>query len=149
MFSAIAQLVTNKRRLITEYALLGCVVAIGGLAFSMWLSRGELRTELKETRDSAAQTTQRLLVVEEGYELNKQALETLKKLRNVDNRSLLDLHEKYRDITSRSEKVEQQLRHLGQSNEDVKKFFNTSLNRALVCVLEPTQCGTDSISPKD
>lgn len=146
MLSAITQLVTSKRRLITEYALLGCVVAIGGLAFSMYLSRAELRAQLNEARGEVAATSQRLMVVEQGYELNRQALGTLQRMRNVDNRAMLDLHEKYRDIALRSTKVESELHQLGKSNEDVKKFFNTRLNRSLVCVLEPSQCGADSIS---
>lgn len=149
MFQAISQFVTDKRRLITEYLLLGCVVAIGGLAFSMYLSRVDLRNQLSEAKDEVAATSQRLVIVEDGYETTKQALSTLQMLRDVDNKATMDLYEKYREITLRGEKVEANLQELGKHNEDVKQFFNTRINRALVCVLEPTQCGKDSILKKD
>lgn len=145
MIQQALQFLTDKRRLITEYALLGCVVAIGGLAFSMWISRAELRTELVNTKGELKVQGERMALAEQAYETNREALEALKNFRDIDQKTFAQLQAVLTTIQARNAVVDKQLDQLKANNEDVKAFFNTRLNRALICVLEPQQCGKDEL----
>lgn len=145
MIQQALQFLTDKRRLITEYALLGCVVAIGGLAFSMWISRAELRTELATTKDELKIQGERMALAEQAYDTNRKAVEALQSLRDLDQKTFASLQHALNLIKDRNAVVDKQLDQLKAQNEDVKAFFNTRLNRALICVLEPEQCGKDDI----
>lgn len=145
MITQALQFLTDKRRLITEYALLGCVVAIGGLAFSMWISRSELRTELASTKADLKTQGERVYLAEQAYETNRQAVAALHDLRNLDQQTFADMQKVLGVIQARNAVVDEQLNQLKGQNEEVKAFFNLRLNRALVCVLEPQQCGNDEL----
>jgi len=145
MIQQALQFLTDKRRLITEYALLGCVVMIGGLAFSMWISRAELRTELANTKGELKLQGERMLLAEQAYDTNRKAVEALKSLRDLDQEAFASLQYTLGLIQARNAVVDKQLDQLKAQNDEVKVFFSTQLNRALICVLEPEQCGKDDI----
>ena len=42
----------TKRRLLTEYLLLGLLVSVAGLAFSFWMTRKEVKDDLLKDRKS-------------------------------------------------------------------------------------------------
>jgi ribulose 1,5-bisphosphate synthetase/thiazole synthase len=140
------QFVTDKRRLITEYALLGCVVAIGGLAFSMWISRSEIRTELANTKVELEAQKERVMVTEQAYQTNREAVTALQNLRKLDDVTFAELHQSLARIQASNTLVDKQLQLMKVQNEEVKVFFRTSLNTALICVLEPQQCGHKDVS---
>lgn len=145
MIQQALQFLTDKRRLITEYVLLGCVVTIGGLAFSMWISRAELRTELANTKGELVAQTQRVSVVEQAYDTNRQAIEKLQGLRDLDAETFKNLQKTLDGIQSRNSAFDKQLELLKVQNEEAKAFFAMRLNRAVICVLEPQQCGKDDL----
>lgn len=145
MFEKALQFVTDKRRLITEYALLGCVVAIGGLAFSMWISRSEIRTELADTKIELEAQNRRVMLSEEAYKTNREAVTALQGLRKLDDITFAELHAALGRIQASNAVVDKQLQLMKVQNEEVRTFFSVSLNRALVCVLEPQQCGKDEL----
>lgn len=146
MIKQALQFVTDKRRLITEYALLGCVVAIGGLAFSMWISRAEMRTELADTKIELEAQKERVMFAVQAYETNRKAVTDLQNLRKNDDVTFAELHAQLGRIQASNAVVDKQLQLMKVQNEEVKVFFRTSLNSALVCVLEPQQCGNKDVS---
>lgn len=145
MIQQALQFLTDKRRLITEYALLGCVVMIGGLAFSMWISRAELRTELANTKTQLEAQGARMALAESAYDTNRQAVEALQNLRDLDQQAFTSMQHTLGLIQARNAVVDKQLDQLKAQNHEVKVFFSTQLNRALICVLEPQQCGKDDL----
>lgn len=143
MFSAAFQFLRNKQSLIANYVLLGLVLAVGGLALSFFVSRAELRTELRNSQDYAEQLSKRLTLTEAAYEMTQKSLETLTMLRKDDAKHVLYLQDKVNALDTRSHNIRQQLSSLKVTNEKVQELYRIRIDRALICVLEPTQCGTD------
>lgn len=147
MITSIILWLQTKRRLLTEYALLACFVSLGGLAFSLWVSRMELQTDLKQTREDLQGVQLRLSLSEAAVDMHEDTLNRLSLLRQLDTKSIEELYLKFGTISSNRAKLETTIRNLEKTDNDVQKYLDTDVPPILGCVLEPSTCtqasGTD------
>lgn len=142
MITFITQWFQGKRRLLTEYALLACLVSLGGLAFSLWVSRMELRNDLQATKTDLEGVRVRLTLTEASNAARDEAFDKLSLMRQIDSSSIEELFLKFGTISSNRQQLETTIQQLEKTDDSVQKYLDADVPDVLGCVLEPTTCPT-------
>lgn len=123
--------VLDKGRLVLEYALLGTVVTLAGVTFTLWVQKGQISEKL-----SATET--RVGGLEQSVTTQSETITNLKELRQKDNQALAGLMQDYQMLSQNDSSVRNRLRALEQSNEVVRKYLESPIPPELLCVLDGT-----------
>lgn len=130
----------NKKRLFIEYLLVAMFVSIGGLAFTLWLTKKELKGDLAATTEQLEGVKGRLTTVEYANSQLEQTATNLRELRVRDNEALQGLLTEFEDLSTKNRTVRTRLTELEKTNEAVRDLRNQPIPPELSCVLEPRSC---------
>lgn len=135
-----ASWILHKKRLLIEYLLLGFSIAIGGLAFSLWLTRAEVRQELATVSTELAVVNGRVGIIEMQNAQLKTAADKLRLMREEDSRAMNALLKELETLSKQDLEVREKLHELETTNEAVRDLRKRPIPPELNCVLEPTTC---------
>ncbi len=130
--------VTGNFRLVIEYILIGLIVAMAGVLFTLWLQKGTIELNLEKTKNSLSTVQERLDVVEDANSKNNQTIEQLKQLRIRDNKALQELVQNFQELSDINLAVKNKLRELEATNEVVRKYLNAPIPDSLRGLLNGT-----------
>lgn len=130
----------NKKRLFIEYVLLACVVAIGGLALGLWLTKKELKSDLSDKQTQLDSVKGQVVGLKLTNDIQAQTITGLKNARQTDSETLAALFLELERVSKGDKSVRERLAKLEQSNEAVRNFRNMPVPPELGCLLEPRAC---------
>jgi len=133
--SIVKDLVLNKTRLFIEYLLIGFVVSLAGVTLTLWLQKNVIEEKLEVQNTKVTQ-------LEIKTSTQDQTIIDLKDLRSRDAMAIDGLVGDFRILASNNKSVNDKLRKLEQTNEEVRRYMRDPLPAALKCVLNNT-CQAD------
>jgi septal ring factor EnvC (AmiA/AmiB activator) len=136
--SSIKTFLLTKTRLVIEYFLIGFVITLAGVTFTLWLKNKTLTTNLEITRSNITQLTSAL-------ETQDKTINDLKELRTRDANAIDGLVNDYRSIAQSNKEVNDRLANLEKTNEEVRRYMRDPLPAAIKCVLNNTCKDSDKV----
>ncbi len=133
--SIVKDLVLNKTRLLIEYVLIGSVISLAGITFTLWLQKNKISEDLTNTQRAVTQ-------LEGKTSIQDQTILNLKDMRSRDATAIDGLINDYKTLAQNNKQANDKLRKLEQTNEEVRKYMRDPLPAALKCLLNNT-CKTD------
>lgn len=133
--SIVKDLALNKTRLFIEYLLIGFVVSLAGATLTLWLQKNTIEENLTKTQKAVTE-------LEVKTTTQDQTIIDLKDLRSRDAVAIDGLITDYKTLASNSKSVNDKLKKLEQTNEEVRRYMRDPLPAALKCVLNNT-CQAD------
>lgn len=134
--SIVKDLVLNKTRLFIEYLLIGFVISLAGVTFTLWLQKNNIEKKLENQITKVTQ-------LEIKTSTQDQTISDLKEMRTRDAVAIDGLVNDYKTLATNSKQANDKLRKLEQTNEEVRKYMRDPLPAALKCLLNNT-CKTDN-----
>lgn len=133
--------VTDKKRLVLEYLLIAAVITIGGAAFGLWLKTKAVENDLLQTQVTLESAKSRLTAIEFTNEQQAGTIATLRDLRNKDAFAMQGLMSDYKRLSARDKYFRDQLKHLENTNAEVRSYLDTPIPSDLACLLN--DCNKD------
>lgn len=133
--------VKSKSRLVIEYVLIGLLITIAGLTFTMWLAKERTETKLERAEADVAVLQSKVSEVERINNDQARTIEQLQELRVLDATTLQGLMRDHDAITKRDTSERKQVKQLEKTHEDVKSFMQQPVPPVLGCVLDGTCSG--------
>lgn len=130
----------TKRRLLTEYLLLGLLVSVAGLAFSFWMTRKEVKDDLLNAQTVITQVQGELALANSANEMNQNAIASLNSFRQIDSSAIAGLFAALQDINNERTAQDVRLQQLEKDNAEVTNYLDTPVPPQLACLLEPETC---------
>lgn len=134
--SIVKDLALNKTRLFIEYLLIGFLISLAGVTFTLWLQKNKIEERLENQNTKVTQ-------LEIKANTQDQTILDLKDMRSRDATAIDGLLNDYKTLAQNNKQAEDKLRKLEQTNEEVRRYMRDPLPAALKCLLNNT-CKTDS-----
>jgi len=134
--SIVKDLALNKTRLFIEYILIGFVISLAGVTFTLWLQKNKISDDLTNTQKAVTQ-------LEDKTSVQDETINNLKELRTRDATAIDGLVSDYKSLATSNKQANDKLKKLEQTNEEVRKYMADPLPAALKCLLNGT-CKTDN-----
>lgn len=136
----------SKTRLITEYLLLGLLVSVCGLAYSLYLTRAEVRDDLTTAQEKIGNLETSLTVQQMANSLNTDAISALQQFRELDAQTTNSLLTLLQTMNKERTAQDQRLKNLEKDNAEVRPYLNSSVPTGYDCLLEPETCPSAATS---
>lgn len=133
----------GKARLWLEYALIAGLLILAGVAAFNYVTRLKLDTRVATLEGKVTTAENRVKLVEEVNEQQKQALETIQGLNSVNDTMLAGLAADMEALRVRDRSAFDRLAALEKSNEAVRKYLNTVVPAPVGCLLDRTCADAD------
>jgi len=141
--------VTGNFRLVIEYALIGTVVTLAGVAVALWGAKKNTEIVLSKTETRLTGTEARMTTLESVNQAHEATIKDLKDLRGQDAKALDGLLNDYKLLAESDTKVRTRLHNLETSNENVRNYLNLPVPAQLDCLLNDTCTPANQGSNKD
>lgn len=154
MFSLLSKIpgvswLTGNFRLVIEYALIGAVVTLAGVAVALWGAKKNTEITLSKTETRLTATEGRMTTLESVNEAHEKTIVELKELRGQDAKALDGLLGDYKILAEADSKVRTRLHNLETSNENVRNYLNLPVPAQLDCLLNDTCTPADKGSDEN
>lgn len=133
--SSVVPFVTQKHRLVIEYALLAIVIASATLALTIWFQRERVESKLGDARVRIENLKGRVAKVEQINQIQDGTIQQLETLRLRDQQALTGLNEDYSALAGRDAAVSKRIAELEKQNEAVRAYLDQPVPAELRRVL--------------
>ena len=140
LLSSAWSFVTDRARLIIEYALIVLIIVLGvygTVAYFRTKSLTESTLDLSQRLGQVKGTLDQQVSANADQD---KAIAELKRLRELDSKALDGLHHELESADTKGEDLRAKIRQLEKTNADAKALLDTAVPPSLGCVLDGTAC---------
>lgn len=140
-----ADVIFGKRRLLTEYFVIACLISVGAATFILWSQKMLTENKLLQTMNELSQVNGRLLELENQNQEQEVRIKALDDIRERNSEALTGLLNDFKTLARYDKSVRQRLETLERTNETINQYLNHPIPWELECVLNNCPKEGDSL----